>query len=512
MFTVKTITDQQIGLVSSRTGLEKVLESGRHFLVLSKSVQLCNLSDFPANIPNLEWLVSNHADVLAPHAEVVQTGIDEVAMVCSGQKRHFVMPNSQHAFWKKGTQLEIFRLRLDAKLTVPPEWVAKLPIGVSTACVKQVSIPTGAFGLLFVEEIFCDFLLPGRHAYFDVLPKTRLSVCRQSQLVDNKDIVRAMLASGHPACSDQLAPLSTDDRQLALWWDKDELVALSGPASQVLASHALRSEIVNLESTPKSVEGHVTLAMRRSKESGALLDAYVTNYEIPSEHIGMLHVDGVFTSTLQAGFYSFWHGSKRLSLTVIDTRLTVIEISGQEMLTQDKVPLRVNVTAGYKIVDARRTVSSLNDYKDFIYKEIQFALRAAIGSKTLDGLLENKNETDEQILGYVREKAAAQGIEIVSLGIKDLILPGEIKTMLGKVVEAEKAAQANVIRRREETAATRSLMNTSRVMEDNPVALRLKELETLEKITEKIDRISVYGGLESLLKQVAAFKPSLEEK
>jgi uncharacterized Zn finger protein (UPF0148 family) len=80
------------------------------------------------------------------------------------------------------------------------------------------------------------------------------------------------------------------------------------------------------------------------------------------------------------------------------------------------------------------------------------------------------------------------------------------------VVEAEKAAQANVIRRREETAATRSLMNTSKVMEDNPVALRLKELETLERITEKIDRISVYGGLESLLKQLTSFKPDTKEK
>ena len=64
----------------------------------------------------------------------------------------------------------------------------------------------------------------------------------------------------------------------------------------------------------------------------------------------------------------------------------------------------------------------------------------------------------------------------------------------------EKSAQANNIRRREETAATRSLLNTARVMEENPTALRLKELETLEKVTEKIDKISVYGGLDGVLK------------
>ncbi|HZD53832.1 MAG TPA: hypothetical protein VE175_12345, partial [Woeseiaceae bacterium] len=93
----------------------------------------------------------------------------------------------------------------------------------------------------------------------------------------------------------------------------------------------------------------------------------------------------------------------------------------------------------------------------------------------------------------------ALGITVKSVGVKDIILPGDMKELLAKVVEAEKAAQANVIRRREETNATRSLLNTAKVMESNTVALRLKELETLEKITEKIGNISVYGGLDSVL-------------
>ncbi|HXE39680.1 MAG TPA: slipin family protein, partial [Azonexus sp.] len=83
--------------------------------------------------------------------------------------------------------------------------------------------------------------------------------------------------------------------------------------------------------------------------------------------------------------------------------------------------------------------------------------------------------------------------------VKDIVLPGEMKTILAQVVEAEKSAEANVIRRREETAATRSLLNTAKVMEDNPVALRLKELETLERVAERIDRISVFGGLDQVL-------------
>lgn len=90
-----------------------------------------------------------------------------------------------------------------------------------------------------------------------------------------------------------------------------------------------------------------------------------------------------------------------------------------------------------------------------------------------------------------------------SVGVKDIILPGEIKTILSKVVEAEKAAQANVVRRREETAATRSMLNTAKVMEDNPVALRLKELEVLEKI----DRIQVNGSLDSILTDLIRMNP-----
>ena len=97
---------------------------------------------------------------------------------------------------------------------------------------------------------------------------------------------------------------------------------------------------------------------------------------------------------------------------------------------------------------------------------------------------------------------AELGIEVQSVGVKDIILPGDMKTILSKVVEAEKVAQANLIKRREETAATRSLLNTAKVMEDNPTALRLKELEVLEKVTEKIGNISVYGGLEGLLKEL----------
>lgn len=505
------IAESQIGLLFNRSGFEAILESGKHLYSHSKTLQLYELSDFPANIPNLEWLANNHAALLAPHLEIVKTALDEIVMVSCGQKLYFVLPGSLQAFWKKGLTLALFRTRLGKDLKVPAQWQALLPRTSSIGCVRQTTIPANSFGLLFADTEFCDFLLPGQHAYFDVLEKTKCHVMRESLAVQNKDVMQAILASGNELAQTHLQRIDAGEQELVALWDKTELVHLAASTTQLLAHKALRSEIIPLQDAPLPLAPHLMMAMRNNSKVAALMAPFVSSHEVPSEHVGLLYVDGVLQQALQSGFYCYWHGGKRLLVTMVDTRLTVLEITGQEMLTQDKVPLRVNVTAGYRITDAPRVMANLSDYKDFIYKEIQFALRAAIGSKTLDGLLENKNETDEQILLTMKQKAAAQGIDMISLGIKDLILPGDIKTMLGKVVEAEKAAQANVIRRREETAATRSLMNTSRVMEDNPVALRLKELETLEKITEKIDHISVYGGLESLLKQVAAFKPKAGE-
>ncbi len=79
-----------------------------------------------------------------------------------------------------------------------------------------------------------------------------------------------------------------------------------------------------------------------------------------------------------------------------------------------------------------------------------------------------------------------------------------MRELINKVVEAEKVAKANLIRRQEETAATRSLLNTARLMQDNPLLLRMKELEALEKLVEKVGRIDLHAGgqgagLEALL-------------
>ncbi|WP_461326817.1 SPFH domain-containing protein [Bradyrhizobium barranii] len=133
-----------------------------------------------------------------------------------------------------------------------------------------------------------------------------------------------------------------------------------------------------------------------------------------------------------------------------------------------------------------------------------------MAGRTLDEVLSAKAALDAELRDYVRARVAESGVEVTELGVKDVILPGEIRELVNKVVEAERVAKANLIRRQEETAATRSLLNTVRLMEENPLLLRLKELESLERLVEKVGRIDLHAGngegLDALLARLVRLK------
>jgi regulator of protease activity HflC (stomatin/prohibitin superfamily) len=136
----------------------------------------------------------------------------------------------------------------------------------------------------------------------------------------------------------------------------------------------------------------------------------------------------------------------------------------------------------YKIVDARKAVSQTDDVRQALYRETQLVLRSVIGARELDAFLTEKDAVATEIEDNVRRRAGELGLEIASVGIRDVILPGDMKDLMNKVTEARKAAEANLIFRREETAAMRSQANTAKLLADNPVLMRLRELEVLEKI------------------------------
>lgn len=269
----------------------------------------------------------------------------------------------------------------------------------------------------------------------------------------------------------------------------------------------IKVEVLNIEqdfSVPKDKAGLITHA--RTDTMPREITNYVTISEVTDNHVGLLIVDGELMQTLKPGLYVYWKFNRNVKVEQVELRLQAMEVQGQEILTKDKVSLRVNLSAQYRIIDPVTARSKLANMTDYLYRELQFALRQAVGTRTLDTLLGNKDELDKVIFDSVKEKIAGFGMEVGSVGVKDVILPGDMKEILNQVVTAEKVAQANVIKRREETAATRSLLNTARLMDENPTLMRLKELETLEKVTEKIDKLTVFGGLDGILKDTVRIK------
>jgi len=201
--------------------------------------------------------------------------------------------------------------------------------------------------------------------------------------------------------------------------------------------------------------------------------------------VGLFFRDGEHVATLGPGVYAFWKGHATVRAPSVDLRETVLDVPGQEIMTADKVTLRLNAVVTYKVVDALRTVTVSDDVKQAMYRDTQLALRAVIGTRELDRVLGEKDAVAQELEGIVRNRAADLGIEVISFGIRDIILPGDMKDLMNKVTEAKKASEASLITRREETAAMRSQANTAKILESNPTLMRMKELEVLEKVSEK---------------------------
>ncbi|MGI9367241.1 MAG: slipin family protein [Ruegeria sp.] len=236
---------------------------------------------------------------------------------------------------------------------------------------------------------------------------------------------------------------------------------------------------------------------RRLRWAG--LGAFLIQIEVAEGHTGLLTVDGVQVGQLNPGLHAFWNANRNIVVKQIDLRQQSHEVKGQEILTKDRVTIRVNLSAEHRVVDPVKAVGSVKDFNEALHQAMQLAFRKTLGALTLDRLLAEKVSVDAEAAEYVRTKMAEIGIEVGEIALKDVILPGEMREILTAVVAAEKQAEANVIRRWEETNATRSLLNTAKVMAENPVMLRLKELEALETIAGKVEKLTVHNGTEGLM-------------
>ncbi len=496
------IKPNEIGILYHRSDFKKILQPGTYtYFGRYWQVKTYDLNQPEAKIENLELLLRNHSSELQQYLLVVRTAFNQAALVRFGQNWISIAPNQLRAFWRGFIEVESHLFNLNESLELPAEFVQQLR-GIALSGIKKFQISEYEIGLLYVQNNFVRPLEPGEYAFWVV--DREVSVRTLSRIVPNPDFpLEDVLIERHPefvAAYCEIVQLQ--NQQVAIARYQSKAIAILPPCSRKLFWQGVEVEVIDISTDAKLPSRLIAELVTGLPEALALSRYCLHICEVPTQHVGLLYVNQEFQTQLQPGKHAWWVFGRSLQTEVFDLRQQTMEVSGQDILSKDKVPLRLNLTAGFRILDPLTAKNSLSDITNYLYKELQFALRGAVGERTLDALLEDKGAIDRSIFDYIRQKTTDYGIEVDSVGVKDIILPGEIRTILSKVVEAEKAAQANVVRRREETAATRSMLNTAKVMEDNPVALRLKELEVLERIAEKIEKIQVNGSLDSILTEL----------
>ncbi|HEY0254418.1 MAG TPA: slipin family protein [Kofleriaceae bacterium] len=422
---------------------------------------------------------------------------------------------------------------------------------------ETIALAHGQYGIVEVDERPALFIHAGIHRLWKVNPNVRVRVFNGTdplppltdelqKLIPQAELLvvnlalnqravllrdgkpERVLAPGHYAFwGSQLSTSMWKVDDLAFWAQPEVLAMLPAGWFTTIELGASERALVLRDEKPRlflrpgvhrvwTVDPNVTLRMfdvngaapdmtdemRAIVPAGEIVEAQVRQFEK-----GLKYVQGKFEGMLEPGRHVYWnHPNARVSVNVIDTRIQQLKIEGQELMTRDKVTLRLTLTAEYAAADTPTTVHAVADVKEALYLAVQLAAREYVAGVTLDELLEGRDAMTRYLESQAQPRAEMIGLRLHRVGIKDVILPGEMKTLLNKVIEAEKSAAANVILRREDAAATRNMAQTAKVIAENPVLMRLKELETLKDVAEKIDEIKLVVGADGLKQLFTADK------
>ena len=194
-------------------------------------------------------------------------------------------------------------------------------------------------------------------------------------------------------------------------------------------------------------------------------------------HAGLLYHKGKFAEVLGTGRHVRW--GRFYSTRLHDLRKTSLLITGQEVLTADNVGLKTSLLVTYQIVDPVKAAHETQNWNADLHNAAQLALRAVTGGVAVETLLGQRLELGAQLLARVQPEAAKIGINVLTVEVKDVMFPAELKRAFAEVLKAKQEGQAALERARGESAALRSLANAARVLEGNPALMNLRLMQSL---------------------------------
>lgn len=193
---------------------------------------------------------------------------------------------------------------------------------------------------------------------------------------------------------------------------------------------------------------------------------------------GLLYHEGKLIETLAAGRHIRWGRNYRI--TLVDTRKTLLQVAGQEVLSTDNVGVKLSVVLTLQIVDAAKSVQAADNHAAHVYSATQTAVRTVVAGFTMDALLTQRVAIGAQLRELIAPQAEAVGVQLHTAEVRDVMLPGELRKAFNEVLKAKQEGQVALERARGESAALRNLANAARLIEGQPALVALRFLQTLE--------------------------------
>ena len=351
----------------------------------------------------------------------------------------------------------------------------------------KVTVNEAERGFLFRKGCFEKMLMPGTYHVFGQTDIRKLALDQSFQNVAPALLAAYAKDAGFAA---QTVTQEVADGQVALHYVDGCFVGGLTPGKYTFWNVAQSNSFQLCETDEPEITGLSEAVCAKLRQQQQL----VQTIQVKEQCRGVLLYDGRYERLLEPGIYHFWTTGRSVVCRHMNIARQELSLTGQEILTKDKIGIRLNFVCTYQLTDCLKAYLEISSYEDQFHTAVQLTVRDYIAGLTLDELLTQRDVIGKEILTLLRPKAEAMYISVLDAGIRDIILPGDVRDILNTVLIAEKRAQANVITRREEVASTRSLLNTAKLMDENKTLYKLKELEYLEKICEHVGNISVSGG------------------
>ena len=256
-------------------------------------------------------------------------------------------------------------------------------------------------------------------------------------------------------------------------------------------------------------------------------------------YVGLLYEDGAFARVLQPGKHEcakgFFDRTAR-NVVYVDVRQRSLTIKGQEILTNDKVAIRVSLLVYFRVRDPQAAIHNVSSYEERIYEDVQLAARRFLASRTLEAILSDRNEISDTVRDDVRGTAESYGVEILRADVKDLVFPGNLRQIMNQVLETERRAEAKLIEARKQAETLRvqseaeneaemrkleakrerdrltaeaerernsiqlqSAIENARALQENPGLFKLRQLEVLKEMARSGARFAIGLGAKDVI-------------